>query len=84
VNESVSPEIFILKDEDYDLLLLCSDGLTTHLSDDEITMILTDNTKRRVSLKKKTELLISKANENGGADNITAVLISKEESKSLV
>lgn len=81
VNENVSPEIFILKDEDYDLLLLCSDGLTTHLSDDEIAEILTDSNKRKVSLKKKAELLIGKANENGGADNITAVLISKEESK---
>lgn len=84
VNESVTPEIFVLQDEDYDLLLLCSDGLTTHLSDDEIAQILNDHTKRKVSLKKKTELLIRKANENGGADNITAVLISKEESKSLV
>lgn len=86
VNETVTPEIFVLNDEDYDLLLLCSDGLTSHVTDEEITQILLgSNAKRKVSLRKKTELLIGKANEHGGTDNITAVLISKEESsKALV
>ncbi|MDD4164085.1 MAG: Stp1/IreP family PP2C-type Ser/Thr phosphatase [Eubacteriales bacterium] len=77
VNESVEPEIFCLKDEDYELLLLCSDGLTTHLSDEEIQTVISENNTKSGSLKKKAEALIAKTNEKGGIDNITAVLIGK-------
>lgn len=78
VSEKVEPEMFVLKDEDYDILLLCSDGLTTHLSDAEISDIIEENSSKTISLKKKAESLIEKANYRGGVDNITAVLIGKE------
>jgi serine/threonine protein phosphatase PrpC len=53
------------------ILLLCSDGLTDLVNRAEISEILSENS----SLKKKTQLLIDKANEKGGKDNITVVLI---------
>jgi serine/threonine protein phosphatase PrpC len=55
-----------------DLLLLCTDGLSGMISDQEITDLLS---KKR-SLKFILRTLIAMANEAGGHDNITAVLIS--------
>jgi len=53
-------------------LLLCSDGLTNMLNDQEISAIVTD---LNMNLTDKCETLINKANENGGIDNISVVLI---------
>ena len=54
-----------------DILLMCTDGLTDMVWDDEILrLILTRNT-----LKSAAEDLIEQANERGGHDNITVVLI---------
>lgn len=53
-----------------DTLLLCSDGLTKHVSDEEIAALLATEP----SNARRSELLIERANEAGGSDNITAVL----------
>lgn len=55
--------------KDGDLFLLCSDGLTTMVSDDAICETLL----RRSSLDQATSSLIEQANRNGGRDNITVV-----------
>jgi PPM family protein phosphatase len=52
-----------------DVFLLCSDGLTTMVSDDEIREILTEPRSLRSAVGK----LIDAANRGGGRDNITAV-----------
>jgi serine/threonine protein phosphatase PrpC len=54
-----------------DLLLLCSDGLTDMISSGTITQVLT--TKKSIASKGKA--LINAANDAGGNDNITAVLV---------
>ena len=54
-----------------DLLLLCSDGLTDRIDKDQITSILTHHP----GLPFAAGLLIDAANEAGGHDNITVVLI---------
>ncbi|MCM1136933.1 MAG: Stp1/IreP family PP2C-type Ser/Thr phosphatase [Clostridium sp.] len=54
-----------------DLVLMCSDGLTNMLEDEEIKNIL----KERVSIKEKAGKLIEAANNNGGMDNIAVILI---------
>ena len=54
-----------------DLLLICSDGLTDMINQKQITSILEENT----SLKQKAEKLINAANDAGGKDNITVVLV---------
>ncbi|SJZ96161.1 protein phosphatase [Pilibacter termitis] len=62
-----------------DILLLASDGLTDMVEDDEILSIL----EEKQSVKETAEKLIHRANENGGADNITVLLIKfSEEEKS--
>ena len=53
-----------------DKLLLCSDGLTNHVSDEEILNLINNNKTSDYATK-----LINKANENGGRDNITAVIL---------
>jgi len=78
VNESVEPDIFEISQSDYEILLLCSDGLTSHLTDEEITELIKDEPDKKRSLRKKTESLVQKANSKSGADNITVVLLKKE------
>ncbi len=57
--------------KDGDTLLMCTDGLTDMVWDDEILrLILTRN-----SLKSAAEDLVAQANERGGHDNITVILI---------
>ena len=54
-----------------DIILLCSDGLNSMLSDGEIEDVL----KNPSDIKSKAELLVNLANEKGGHDNITVILI---------
>jgi protein phosphatase len=54
-----------------DRLLLCSDGLTTMLDDDEILRIVLDG-EGGVD---QTDELIQAANESGGEDNTTAIML---------
>ncbi len=53
-----------------DTFLLCSDGLTDMLSDEEISAILSTHTSAAAC----TEQLISSALDHGGRDNITVIL----------
>lgn len=55
-----------------DILLLCTDGLTTMLSDEEILHIIL---KKNGNIQEVTERLVGAAKENGGTDNITAILV---------
>ena len=67
---TLSPNVSVIDDVDTgDVILLCSDGLTDMLSDDEISSIISGGeTPQDVSAK-----LIRKALERGGKDNITVV-----------
>jgi protein phosphatase len=58
-----------------DVYLLCSDGLTTMLGEEEIAGVLRSHS----SLRGAGEALIAAANEAGGRDNITVVLVRVEE-----
>lgn len=56
-----------------DIFLLCSDGLSDMLNDAEIETILQDH--RDQSLNNQAQALIDAANEAGGKDNITVILV---------
>ena len=58
--------------QDGDIVLLCSDGLNTMIADEEILNIVCRN---KENLDKACEDLISTANQNGGEDNVTAILV---------
>lgn len=53
-----------------DVLLVCSDGLTTSVKNHQILSLINNN----LDLKMATQELIKTANEQGGLDNITIVL----------
>ncbi|MFX3618419.1 MAG: Stp1/IreP family PP2C-type Ser/Thr phosphatase [Sporolactobacillus sp.] len=55
-------------------LILCSDGLTNKLSDEGISGILGS----AGSLQEKIEQMISAANDAGGEDNISLIIISRD------
>ncbi len=55
-----------------DTVLICSDGLTDLVWDDEIQRII----RTKKDLKLAAEALVNLANERGGHDNITVVLLS--------
>ena len=59
-----------------ELFLLCSDGLHDMISDQEIEDILQKNTQ--ASLKQTTQALISAANNAGGKDNVTIILVKPD------
>lgn len=60
-----------------DTLMLCSDGLTDLVNAEAMLRMLNGKT----SLKQKAEALIGAANEAGGKDNITVVLVSNNNKK---
>ncbi len=56
---------------DGEVLLLCTDGLSNYVSDDEIVGAITDGKYYAYA-----DRLVQKANNNGGGDNITVVAIA--------
>ena len=76
VNSTVEGDYFRI--DTYDRILLCTDGLTNHIKDERIGEIISGSYATKApSYKARTEHLVFEANENGGLDNITAVLIGQ-------
>jgi protein phosphatase len=57
-----------------DRLLLCSDGLTEEVPDEQIQSIMTEGE----TLEKTAATLVETAKENGGSDNVTVIIVSEE------
>ncbi len=57
-------------------LLLCCDGVIAHLSDDDIHKIIRDSPDPQTACKEIVDL----ANERGGSDNISLIILSSEGS----
>lgn len=72
----VSPEVVDGTAEDGDLFLLCSDGLTAMLDDEEIQVVLSGG--RNGDLDALCRELVERANERGGVDNVTVVVVRVE------
>jgi PPM family protein phosphatase len=72
----VEVETYTVAGRANDTFLLCSDGLTTMVTEDEVLEYLASS----ASLQEAAEDLIDLANEKGGKDNITVVLLRLEES----
>jgi len=71
VENDVMLELHAHQVEACDLYLMCSDGLSDMMDDAAIARILQNGT----SLDQMSEALVCQANENGGRDNITVLLI---------
>ncbi|WP_341868488.1 Stp1/IreP family PP2C-type Ser/Thr phosphatase [Marinilactibacillus kalidii] len=71
VQSSVNIDFFYFDNTGKDLLLLCSDGLTNALTENEILSILS----QPINDTRKADALIQRALENGATDNITVCLL---------
>src|SRR5690349_21852255 len=72
---AVEVDTFRIPARDGDVYLLCSDGLSGMVSDGDMAAILASGD----SLPQMADALIAAANDNGGRDNITAVLVRLED-----
>ena len=66
------PDIKKINLKESDIILLCSDGLSNEVTDQKIEDIITQNTSDIEKISKK---LIQTANNNGGCDNSTLIII---------
>ena len=69
--DTVQIDYFKITLEEDDTILMCTDGLTNMLEDEEIRMILESSR----DIVEKAEKLVWAANERGGSDNISVILI---------
>jgi len=72
VDPEVVPEINDFDALAGDILLLCSDGLNDMVEDEEIALILQT---LGGNLQLAAEQLVQMANDNGGRDNVSAILV---------
>jgi protein phosphatase len=66
----VDVDAFTIEAEEDDVFLICSDGLTDMVEDEEILELMHEH---RDDLDKAVQALVAAANRGGGDDNITAV-----------
>lgn len=69
--ETVEVDFFEVELDQNDSVLLCSDGLTNMVDDTAIYRII----KEKSTVEEQVETLVHTANQNGGRDNITAIVI---------
>lgn len=70
--EEIEPDIMVKNFYQDDIILMCSDGLTNMIAEQEIFNIIQEN------IEYATQNLIKKAKELGGFDNITVVIIKNQ------
>ncbi len=81
IHESVEADVYEMQPLPGDLILMCSDGLTDMLSDEEIHEAVLQGGE----LGEICNRLIDMANERGGLDNVTTVLfLLQQEDKGLL
>ncbi|OJU12611.1 MAG: hypothetical protein BGN88_15350 [Clostridiales bacterium 43-6] len=73
VNETVEVEYTEIELSTDDIVLLCTDGLTNYVSETDMLEVFTHN-----KFEDLCDKLIENANENGGGDNITVVILLKQ------
>lgn len=74
---SLEVDVFECSIKNNDVFLMCTDGLTNSLTENEImeTVVAGED------LQTACDKLISKANGNGGEDNITVILFKREDNE---
>lgn len=75
-NARVNPSVSVCDTLLGDTFLMCSDGLSDYVSKKDIQKLISDSD----SLEEASLALIDKANDLGGQDNITVVLMKLEDS----
>ncbi len=76
IDPTVEPELHVYETQKDDVYLLCSDGLSDMVEDEEIRLTLIT---LRTNPSLTVQQLVQAANDNGGRDNISAMLIRVAE-----
>lgn len=76
MKETVQVDVSRLEPIPGDIYILCSDGLSGPVTDQEICDLVTQNL---ADLTQAAAALVARANENGGPDNVTALLVKVTE-----
>lgn len=71
-SETAQPDYFEVEIAEGDIVLMCSDGLTNMLNDETIEQVIRENADDPQTAAKT---LVKQANENGGKDNITVIIV---------
>jgi protein phosphatase len=79
VQPGVKVDLIIARPSSDDIYLLCSDGLSKMVPDEDIQGIL----NAQPDLDKAVQTLVDRANARGGRDNITVVLVQVKDPKGL-
>lgn len=74
VRPTVAIDFFDVKLRKEDIILICSDGLSNMVKDEQIEQIV----KKEKNLRAVGERLVETANQNGGYDNISVLLAATE------
>ena len=69
--ENVIPDFFEIEIEDNSRILMCTDGLTNMVTDKEIESVMSGYD----DIMNKADKLVMMANQNGGKDNISVIII---------
>lgn len=75
VDSEVVADFFEIDYSNGDIILMCSDGLSNMIDDDEIKVIVNQGN----DLSEISNKLIETANKNGGRDNISVVLVEPDD-----
>jgi PPM family protein phosphatase len=70
----VEPEVYHEEIKEDDTFVLCSDGLSGYVSDQEIQEIVSSASPAMAAVK-----LVERANEHGGGDNVTVMVVAVRE-----
>ena len=77
----IDPDVQVDVQEDLvlknDIFLLCSDGLNDMVEDEEIRLTIKENAD---NLEEAAKNLIQRANDNGGNDNVSVILVKSLDS----
>jgi protein phosphatase len=79
VQPGVKIDLIIARPSAEDVYLLCSDGLSKMVPDDDIQAILNEES----DVEKAVHQLVDRANQRGGRDNITVVLVQVKDPQGL-
>lgn len=75
---NLSPDLFWFQTKPGDIFVICSDGLHGLVDDPELLTIIKEHASENDNLDKACKELIHKANEYGGDDNVTAIIVKVE------
>ena len=74
----IEPDYFVEDLQEGDAVVICSDGLTGHIEESELAAFTGADVLRRIGPSVAAQRLVELANDRGGRDNITVVVLFME------